>query len=79
MVHGVDIKNVPSVNSGEVVERVLDKGIIVDANAHFSVVGLELITVDAHFVIASIDTYLKHAAWLQFGLAIVETEPRRPA
>lgn len=42
----------------EVFDRVLDKGIVIDAWMRVSVVGLELVTVQARVVVASIDTYL---------------------
>lgn len=42
-------------------DRILDKGIVVDAWVRISLVGIDLITVEARIVIASIDTYLKYA------------------
>jgi hypothetical protein len=45
----------------DVIEIVLDKGIIVDAYARVSLVGIELMTFDARIVIASVDTYLRFA------------------
>lgn len=45
----------------EVVDRVLDKGIVVDAWVRLSLVGIELVTVEARVVIASVDTYLRYA------------------
>ena len=45
----------------DVLDRVLDKGIVVDAQMRFSLGGIDLIAVDAHVVIASLDTYLTHA------------------
>jgi hypothetical protein len=44
----------------EVLDRVLDKGIVIDAWARVSVVGIDLITVEARIVVASINTYMKH-------------------
>ena len=43
----------------EVLDRVLDKGIVIDAWVRVSLVGIDLITVEARVVVASIDTYLK--------------------
>lgn len=43
----------------DVIDRVLDKGIVIDAWAQVSVAGLELITIDARVVVASLETYLK--------------------
>lgn len=45
----------------EVVDRVLDKGIVIDAWVRLSLVGIELVTVEARVVIASVDTYLRYA------------------
>ena len=45
----------------DVLDRVLDKGIVIDAWVRLSVVGIDLITVEARVVVASIDTYLKYA------------------
>src|SRR5260221_10884546 len=43
----------------DVLDRVLDKGIVIDAWVRVSLVGIDLITVEARIVVASIDTYLK--------------------
>src|SRR5687767_9404279 len=45
----------------DVLDRVLDKGIVIDAWVRVSLVGVDLITVEARVVVASIDTYLKYA------------------
>ena len=45
----------------DVVEVILDKGIVIDAYVRISVVGIELLTIDARVVIASVDTYLRFA------------------
>jgi hypothetical protein len=53
----------------DVLDRVLDKGIVIDAWVRVSLVGIDLITVEARIVVASIDTYLKYAdAVGQMGL-----------
>jgi hypothetical protein len=44
----------------EVLDRVLDKGIVIDALSHVSIAGTELITLSAHVVVASFDTYLEY-------------------
>jgi hypothetical protein len=46
----------------EVLERVLDKGIVIDAWLRLSIVGVSLITVEARVLVASIEAYLKHAS-----------------
>ena len=45
----------------EVVDRVLEKGIVIDAFVKVSLVGIELIAIEARIVIASVETYLKYA------------------
>lgn len=45
----------------DVVETVLDKGLVIDAHVSLSVVGIQLVTIDARVVIASVDTYLRFA------------------
>ena len=45
----------------DVLDRVLDKGIVIDAWVRVSLVGIDLITVEARVVVASIDTYLKYS------------------
>ena len=45
----------------DVLDRVLDKGIVIDAWVRVSLVGIDLITVEARVVVASIDTYLRYA------------------
>ena len=45
----------------DVLDLILDKGIVIDAFVRVSLVGIELLTVDARVVIASVDTYLRYA------------------
>jgi len=45
----------------EVVDRILDKGIVIDAWAHVSLVGIEVLSIAARVVVASVDTFLKYA------------------
>src|SRR5213080_4392510 len=45
----------------DVLEIILDKGIVIDAYVRVSLVGIEVLTVDARIVIASVDTYLRFA------------------
>jgi hypothetical protein len=45
----------------DVLDIVLDKGIVIDAYVRVSLVGIELLTIDARIVIASVDTYLRFA------------------
>ena len=50
----------------EVVDRILDKGIVVDAWARVSLVGIEILAVEARIVVASVDTFLKYAEAVGF-------------
>ena len=45
----------------DVVEVILDKGLVIDAYVRVSLIGIELLTIDARIVIASVDTYLRFA------------------
>lgn len=54
-------KSTDSSSLAEVVDRILDKGIVVDAWAKVSLVGIELVAIEARIVVASVETYLKYA------------------
>ena len=45
----------------DVIEIILDKGIVIDAYVRVSLVGIEILTIDARLVVASVDTYLRFA------------------
>ena len=45
----------------DVLDVILDKGLVIDAYVRVSVIGIEVITIDARIVIASVDTYLRFA------------------
>jgi hypothetical protein len=45
----------------EVIDRILDKGVVVDAWVRVSLVGIELLAVEARVVVAGVETYLKYA------------------
>ena len=45
----------------DVIDTILDKGMVIDAYVRVSLVGIELLTIDARVVIASVDTYLRFA------------------
>jgi len=49
-------------NMIDVLDRVLDKGIVVDAWMLMSVAGISLVTLEARIVVASIETYMRHAS-----------------
>ena len=46
----------------DVIDVILDKGLVIDAYVRVSLVGIELLTIDARVVIASVDTYLRFAS-----------------
>lgn len=54
-------KSVASASIAEVVDRILDKGVVVDAFVRVSLVGIELIAIEVRAVVASIETWLKYA------------------
>ena len=45
----------------EVIDRILDKGVVVDAWVRVSLVGIEILAIEARVVVASVETYLKYA------------------
>jgi hypothetical protein len=45
----------------DVIDTILDKGLVIDAYVRVSLVGIELLTIDARVVVASVDTYLRFA------------------
>jgi hypothetical protein len=45
----------------DVIDTILDKGLVIDAYVRVSLVGIELVTIDARIVVASVDTYLRFA------------------
>jgi hypothetical protein len=57
----------------DVVDLILDKGLVIDAYIRVSVIGIELVTIDARIVIASVDTYLRFAETVN-RLDLTETE-----
>ncbi len=54
-------KSMASSSLAEVVDRILDKGIVVDAWARISLVGIEILAIEARVVAAGVDTFLKYA------------------
>jgi 4-hydroxy-3-methylbut-2-enyl diphosphate reductase IspH len=54
-------KAIASSSLAEVVDRILDKGIVIDAWVRISLVGIELLAIEARVVVAGVDTWLKYA------------------
>jgi gas vesicle structural protein len=59
--NGMISKRAPQASVGEVLDRVLDRGVVIDAWVRVSVAGLTLLDVDARVVVASIETYVQHS------------------
>ncbi len=57
----------------DVLDVILDKGLVIDVYVRVSLVGIELVTIDARIVIASVDTYLRFAERVN-RLDLTETE-----
>ncbi|MFF2115581.1 gas vesicle protein [Rhodococcus sp. ACS1] len=59
---GGGVSGGPSSSSlADVIDTILDKGLVIDAYVRVSLVGIELLTIDARVVVASVDTYLRFA------------------
>ena len=54
-------KSMASSSLVEVIDRILDKGIVIDLWVRVSLVGIELLAIEARIVIASVETFLKYA------------------
>jgi len=54
-------KAMASTSLVEVIDRILDKGIVIDAWVRISLVGIEILAIEARVVVASVETYLKYA------------------
>jgi hypothetical protein len=57
----------------DVLDVILDKGLVIDAFVRVSVIGIEILTIDARIVVASVDTYLRFAEAVN-RLDLMETE-----
>lgn len=64
-------KAIASSSLVEVVDRILDKGIVIDTWARLSLVGIELLAIEARCVGASVETFLKYAE----AVGLLATEP----
>jgi gas vesicle structural protein len=66
----------PSPSSlADVIDTILDKGLVIDVYLRVSLIGIEILTVDARVVIASVDTYLRFAEAVN-RLDLTETGPK---
>jgi hypothetical protein len=57
----------PMLNIYDLIDRILDKGLVIDANLSVSLVGIEILVIRARIVVSGIDTFLRYASAL--GLA----------
>jgi hypothetical protein len=55
-------RTAPTLSTVDVLDRVLDKGLVIDAEIRIAVAGIELLTVNAHVKIASFETWDRHVA-----------------
>lgn len=58
---GGGVQKDPQGGLAEVLDLILDKGLVIDAFVKVSLVGIEILTIDARVVVASVDTYLRFA------------------
>lgn len=54
-------KAIASSSLVEVIDRILDKGVVIDAWVRVSLVGIELLAIEARVVVAGVETFLKYA------------------
>ncbi|HVX30732.1 MAG TPA: gas vesicle protein GvpJ [Nitrolancea sp.] len=75
---GAPVQRTPSSSSlADVLNVILDKGIVIDAWARVSVVGIEILTIEARVVVASVETYLRYAEAI--GLTALAAAPNGQA
>lgn len=56
------VRRSPQGGLAEVLDLILDKGLVIDVFIKVSLIGIEILTIDARVVVASVDTYLRFAA-----------------
>jgi hypothetical protein len=71
-------KDIDASSLAEVVDRILDKGIVIDAFVRVALVGIELLAIEARVVIASVETWLKYAEAVGLTVAPKGREPYHP-
>ena len=64
----------------EVLDRILDKGVVVDIWARVSLVGIEILTIESRIVVASVDTFLHYSEEMaKIEQAAIGATPKVPA
>lgn len=58
---GGRVERAPQGDLAQVIDLILEKGLVIDVFVKISLVGIELVTIDARIVVASVDTYLRFA------------------
>lgn len=61
-------KNIASTSIAEVVDRILDKGVVIDTFVRISLVGIELVAIDLRAVVAPVETWVE--TWLKYAEAV---------
>jgi gas vesicle structural protein len=59
--NGGDTLSKPIMGLFELVDRILDKGLVIDAYVSITVIGIPLVVIRARIVVASVDTFLRYA------------------
>ncbi len=68
-------KSVASSSLVEAIDRILDKGVVIDAWVRISLVGIELLAIEARIVVASVETFLKYAE----AIGLITDDSHKPA
>ena len=55
----------PVVNVFDLLDRILDKGLVIDIYLKISLVGIELLVIEARIVVSGVESYLKYATQMQ--------------
>ncbi len=69
------VQSTSSSGLAEVVDKILDKGIVIDAWARLSLVGIELLSLEARVVVASVETYLTYAEAIGMTANVASAAP----
>jgi len=72
-------KSVPSATLVEIVDRILDKGLVVDAWVKVSLVGIEILSIELRAVVASVETWIKYAEAVGLTVAAPAAAPAAAA
>jgi hypothetical protein len=62
---------------GEIIGMILDKGIVIDAWVKVSLIGIEVISIEARVIVASVETYLKYAEAVSLTTSVAASNSAR--